>query len=55
MMTSKDLQIALDRLAILPDQIGHIPDEVAALLKAMLHERDTGAERISRFLREVTK
>lgn len=52
-MTVSELHDSLRRLYIAPDQIGHIPEEIMTLLRAMLHERDAAADRIARFLREV--
>jgi hypothetical protein len=52
-MTMSEMHDALRRLHVASDQIGHIPEEIVALLRAMLHERDGASERIARFLREV--
>lgn len=52
-MTRTELNDALQRLYLAPDQIGHIPDEITTLLRTMLHERDVAAERIARFLKEM--
>ena len=51
-MPMPELQDAMRRLHLAPDQMGDIPDEIMALLRGMLHERDHAAERIARFLKD---
>lgn len=49
-----DVQEALRRLYLLPDVLAaDIPEELMAFLRMTIHERDAGAARLARFLRET--
>jgi hypothetical protein len=52
-MPMSELQDALRRLYLAPDQIGDIPEEILVLLRMLLHERDHASERIARYLRNT--
>lgn len=54
MMTMTETNAALERLNHLPSRYGtEIPDELMSFLRGTIHERDAGAARLARFLREA--
>lgn len=53
-LTLAEAQDALRRLYLLPDVFAtEIPEELMSFLRGTIHERDAGAARLARFLRET--
>lgn len=53
-MTITEMHDALQRLEALPMALeSEVPDVLMSFLKSILHERDAGAARLARFLRET--
>lgn len=53
-MTLTEMHDALQRLDALPTVLGaEVPDALMSFLKGTIHERDAGAARLARFLRET--
>jgi len=55
-MTITEMHDALDRLAALPKAVdAEVPEVLMTYLRETIHERDAGAARLARFLRETVR